>query len=418
MSAAPLPSPSEPDARNQAASQRLLRRLVRPGSFERSTSLWWTIPPGLIWLCLAVGAIGARLVTQSLSAEGQVEWILLVDLIASSIWVLVVLESQNETDTETADGRIEPRGRHEYWRARTVAWDMLSVSVVGALLVALLILGPSTVLPSADVPLVELAVLVVTLLLLATFSRYAAMAFNTDAARMVQKLEELSSKETEARNRDTERVTRLFTEQTDRIVAKADAQIEATSTGLATAITQLDRVVRAVEDLTNIERETQSATRALAEAQTSAAEEQRRLAAERRADEQRAARARLEAIQPLLHVRLRTHGLVFGDLAVDVFNDGFDGVGLEGSVIMGNLQYPFRALRLGSKSTQSFDLVDLRQLPHDAQIVVGVALRDVDGNLRRFEAGPFGYTRESGVFNRTKSVSIRPSNWVAAVLVG
>jgi hypothetical protein len=184
---------------------------LRPGSLEHSTSLWWTAPPVVAWIAIAAASVVAQAIRPHVYIGRSILVTLLIDLAGTSAWAALVVATQSERATELPDGTIDPRGRHEFWRVRTVAWDLLTVSVVGVLLVGLLLAGPSTVLPAADVPLFELAVLIATIVLLATFSRYAAMAFNTDAARTIQKLEELSDLESTGRQRDTERVTATFT---------------------------------------------------------------------------------------------------------------------------------------------------------------------------------------------------------------
>jgi hypothetical protein len=393
------------------------RYLTRPGSIQRSTSFWWSIPPVIAWVCLSAAALLTHAVDPSLELASPILWALFLDLLATSAWLSVVVLSQKEKDTELDGGQIDPVARHEFWRARTIAWDLLTVSALGALLTGFLIAGPSTILPSGDVPLVELTVLVATVLLLATFSRYAAMAFNTDAARMIQKLDELSTRESEARTRDTDRVTRLFTEQTDRIVAKADAQIEATATGFSAAVSRLDRVAEALEDLTKVERDSKSATEAAAEAQRRGVEDQRRLAVERKADETRRAEERALLIRPEIWVRLRAQGLIRHHLFVDVSNQGFDAVGLDVGVFVGQARHNFTETRLAAKNTRSFDLGDVTQLPQMVEIAVVVILRDVDGYPHKYGAGPFNYAREANWLNWTKSLSINPGGWVTASLL-
>jgi hypothetical protein len=416
MATPPSPTPPNPAPLAVAPSTSWSEYLLRPGSVDRSTSLWWATPPVIAWICIAVGGLLAHAIDASPSLGTPILWVLLADLVATTVWMVLVVLSQSENDTEVGDGLIDPKGRHEFWRVRTVAWDILAVSVVGALLSAFLLAGPSAVLPTADVPLIELAVLVLTIVLLATFSRYAAMAFNTDAARMVQKLEELSIKESEARMQDTNRITRLFTEQTDRIVAKADAQIEATTEGLSAAIRQLDRVAQAIEDLTNIERDSKTATEVVAETQERAIAEQRSRDIERKAAEIRIATEHSNTIRPIIWVRLRIQGILNHKLMVDIYNDGFDGVGLEVEVSVARDQSSFTAAKLPSKTRQSFEVGDLTRFPLMAQIFVGAALRDVDGRLHKFGAGHYNYAREAGWLDWTKRVSISLRGWVTATI--
>lgn len=403
------PSPPEPTTKTY---------VLRPGSLERSTSLWWILPPTFVWIGIAAVAVVGHLIFPGASIGGALLSVLLVDLALTSAWAALILGTQNEKDTERGDGTIDPRGRHEFWRSRTVAWDLLAVGAVGTVLVAFLMVGPAAVLPGADVPLVELAVLVLTILVLATFSRYAAMSFNTDAARMVQKLEELSVAEGEARQRDTEKVSNLFTAQTDRIVAKADAQIEATALGLSAATRQLERVATAIEKMTKLDEEAKAAAAEAARLQREALDQARRREETQLAEVARQAAARLMAIRPAVVVRIRFEGIIFHKIFLDVFNDGFDGVGLEAAVQIGPGVFRFTSATLGSKATRSFEVTDVTRVPAEAQILVRVGLRDVDANPYLFLVGPFRYVRDVGWLNRTKSLFVDPSSWVTGTVSG
>jgi hypothetical protein len=117
-----------------------------------------------------------------------------------------------------------------------------------------------------------------------------------------------------------------------------------------------------------------------------------------------------------LSVRLRIDGILIQTLIIDVYNDGFDGVGLEVSIFSGNNRSTFTAARLASKTIQSFTLGGVKQLPSTMNIVVGIALRDVDGHEHRYGAGPFDYARVAGWLNMTKSLTINPGEWVVAAV--
>jgi hypothetical protein len=404
-----------PDDRPPAPTPPSIRTYVlHPGSLEQSTSLWWAAPPAVAWIGVVVAVFAIHLRYPALPMGTPILWTLFTDLIATAGWMVLVLATQDEKGTERADGTLDPRARHEFWRARTIAWDLLAVSIVGALLVALILGGASSILPTADVPFVELAVLILTIVLLATFSRYAAMAFNTDAARMVQKLEELAAEETRSRQAETARIGAMFTNQTDRIVAKADAQIEATSEGLARATTQIQRVATAIEEMTKLDREARRAAEEEARAQRDAAARQRELEEQRAGDEQRAAAERLETIRPIISVRIRFEGILIHRVVVDVNNDGFDGIGLDVTVRIGPQQFKFTEVKLSSKSTRSYAVTEVSRIRAEAQIYVVAGLRDVDAHAHVFGAGPFRYVRDVGWLGRTKSLFVDPPGWVRA----
>jgi hypothetical protein len=151
-----------------------------------------------------------------------------------------------------------------------------------------------------------------------------------------------------------------------------------------------------------------------AAAQLAAVLAQRTAEVERVAAVKKAAAERLAQIRPSLVVRIRFEGLVFHNIVLDVFNDGFDGIGLDGTVLVGQAQFHFKASKLSSKDTRPFSITDVGKLPTHSQIVIRLSVRDVDANAYNLTAGPFNYARETGILGRTKRLRIDPPTWVLA----
>ena len=386
--------------------------VLRPGEFDRSTSVWWAIPLAVGALLVLVGlSVTDWLDGGRLSADTTLD-ILVIGGITSIAWSLLVVLTQSEAATELGADSIDLRGRHRFWRARTVAWDLLAVSGAGTGLAVLLRLGPNHVLPLSDVPLVELSVLVLTVALLATFSRYAAMCFSTDAKGLAQKLEEIARLDAAARTSDRDQLRLSFKEQTDRIVAKSDEQIAATTAGLSEISTRLQNVANAIENQLRISEEAKQAAEKATRAQEETLAQIRETEEYRRAEGLRVARERRDRIAPSIQVKLHYEGTVFHNLFVDVRNNGFDGRGLRVNITAqtGGV-WTFTDAGIASKTSKSFLVQGLGDLPISTSFTIGAEVSDVDGEVRAFRFGPIGYVRQTGFLGRTKGVLFNPPGW-------
>lgn len=389
--------------------------LLRPGSLERSTSLWWLIPILAVWSATAVliGVLSWRwssVLTLTTSLR-----ILLVGSSFTTAWGLAVVLTQRESDTESGPETIDVRGRHAYWRARTVAWDLTALGIAGTGLVLLLLAGPNRVLPSVDVPLVELAVLTLTLALLATFSRYAAMAFSTDAKGVVQELEQVATAEATSRESQREELKVTIHQEIERLISKVSEQITATQTGLSQITVALQGVASAIEQQTRVGEGARRAAEAAAQASDQRLVELRAAEAQRLEAVRLAAEARRRRISPALEVAVRLQGTVLHSVWIDVRNRGFDGRGLElrvhfstGGVVR------FRAAGLASMTETTFSLGDVGRIPLVVDLRIEGSISDVDGERRGFEATPIRYGRRTGLFGVTRAIGVHPAGWIPA----
>ncbi len=391
--------------------------LLRPGSIGRSTDLWFVLPPVVWWSGLAVALALGREFDPEGFGTNEVVASLLGGSIALVLWAVAVLRSQSEKDALRPDGRtFDHVARHEFWRARTIAWGLLAIGIAATGLLGFLWAGLASVVPQADVPFVELAVLVLTLALLAVFARYNSMTFRTDGDRLIDRLEETSRIGTAARLAETERLVGTFASQTDRLVAKIEAQSLAMSEGLAGIAVKLQNVADAIQTQARIASEARAAAEQAAELQRQALQQAADRETARVAAERRAALDRIERVRPDIRIQMRGQGVLFHHLYVDVFNAGMDAVGLRVRVTTGRgTMSEFAEPGIRANTPRSFDLGDVGGFEDQEQFTVTALVSDVDGNPYECVAR-LTYQRERGFLGRTTGIRFTPADWVRAAM--
>lgn len=404
------PPPSRP-----AATKRTY--VLSPGSIGRSTDLWFVLPPVAWWMGLGVAlALGRELDPIGFGTNAVVAS-LLGGSMALILWGVAVLRSQSERDALRPDGRtFDHAVRHEFWRARTIAWGLLAIGIAATGLLGFLWAGLASIVPQADVPFVELAVLVLTLALLAVFARYNSMTFRTDGDRLIERLEETSRIETAARLAETERLVGAFASETDRLVAKIEAQSLSMSEGLAGIAVKLQNVADAIQTQARIASEARAVAERAVELQGQALQQATDREAARVAAERRAALDRIERIRPDIRVQMRGQGVLFHHVYVDVFNAGMDAVGLRVRVTTEQGTAPeFVEPGIRANIPRSFDLGGVGDFENEEQFTVTVLVSDVDGNPYECIAR-IVYQRERGFLGRTTAILFRPAAWVRTTM--
>ncbi len=386
--------------------------VLRPGSIGRSTDVWFIVPPLAWWIAIIATLAVGREADPAKFGSDVVTAALLIGSVALFVWSSLVLLSQHESDTlEAGVRRFDHTLRHEFWRARTIAWGLFALGITASGLLLFIGAGLSSSVPAPDLPFLEVAVLVMTLVLLAIFARYNSMTFRTDGDRLVQQLEETSRIETAARLAETERMVGTFTAQTDRLVAKIEAQSLTMSEGLAGIALRLQNVADAIQTQSRIAAEAREAAQQAAGLQRQAIEDAASREAARIATELGAAEDRIARIRPDIRIQMRGQGILFHHLYVDIFNRGMDGVGLRVTAsTAGGAGGEFVEPGIRSNSPKSFDLGNVNQFQDRERITVSVLLADVDGNPYEY-AGQVDYQRTTGFLGRTTGFSFNPDGW-------
>ncbi len=298
------------------------------------------------------------------------------------------------------------------WRARTIAWGLFAIGTTSAGLLVFIWAGLSSSVPPSDLPFVELAVLVMTIVLLAIFARYNSMTFRTDGDRLIQHLEETSRIETASRLAETSRLIDAFGAQTDRLVAKIETQSLSMSQGLSELAVRLQNIADAIQTQSRIAVEAREASQQAAALQRQAIVDSANREAARIAAERQAAQDRIERIRPDIRIQMRGQGTLFHHLYVDVFNSGMDGVGLRVNALTprgtgGEFVEP----GIRSNTPRTFDLGDVGGFQDVERFAVTILIADVDGNPYQCSQ-QIDYHRETGIFGRTTEMQFNPTGWV------
>lgn len=382
----------------------------------RSLGMRWT--KELDFVVLPAAFIVGLFVLGILTLAGQ-PWagavfappILIAIAVLNIAWALWTLQEQ----TGTLGDRGIPfqnRNLQNAWRARTIAWDVLIVAIVGFGLVVVVWAGPGRVIPSGDQLVVEIAVLIVTVAMLATFARYTAMAFSTDVDSLVTRLESISRRESEERTAETERLSVAFRREVDKLIQRVDRQVEATEKGLKEVTSQLEAISKTLATQAKLNEQIAAAQRAAADAQERAAKDAAEREAQRQREAERAAAARKDQIRPVFNIRLRYRGTLFHKLFLDLHNEGGVAEGVRTEVrFHSSVFLPPSIPSIPSGGTHPIEMGDVTQFPLSTIFAVTVGARDIDGNRYSFNAD-VSYLRTTGFWGQTKGIVIRPPDWI------
>lgn len=342
--------------------------------------------------------------------------VLLIVAVANIAWAFWALKKQAGT---LGDRSVPTQNRklHDAWRARTIAWDVVAIGLVSVGLLFIVWAGPSRFVPSPDLPVVEISVLVATVALLATFARYTAMAFSTDIDSLVSRLEGISRQEGVQRSRETERLAEAFKVELSRLLERVDKQIETTDLGLKSVTGQLEIVSKALAAQAKASAEIAAAQKAVVDAQREAEASALKRDEQRRKDAKDAESRRREQIAPLLEMELGWEGLLFHRIYLKLKNSGgrAEGLNVEARHRLGDIN-PRPITALPSGGDVKIDLGDVTNFDLTASIAVTVGLRDEDGNRYMFSAS-VGFTRTTGFWGQTKDVDIHPKGWIPMAVV-
>ncbi len=366
------------------AQSTAIRFILRPGSFDQSTGLWFVVPPVVAWCILvAAFALDERFYPGEMTATSMFA-ILLIASLGTASWGSLVVKTQTEDDTRNSEGKYEHQSRHRFWQARTAAWSLVGIGVVSSGLVLTIWSGLPVFVPSADVPFVELSVLVLTVALLAMFSRYTSMTSRADSDAMM-----------EEQHSDTERMRESFQSETSRLLDRNSEHWREEIQSLASAVGALNSVVA-------LQRDTLRVSDGLL-----ALERQRDLLSQ---EQDRLHKQRIRPSVAILSV-IDHPGPIQKRIGVRLFNQGEDGRRVVLSFRYGSGPGDVRTRvepRIVAYSTKEFDFGNIDEWPDSFNVSITVQLSDVDGN--RFEcSSTFTYERNRGVLGSDPTFD--PSSW-------
>ncbi len=384
-------------------------RLFRGLGINWTKELDFVVLPAAIVLCLFVAEL-LNLSGYTWAGIALTPPVLLTLAIATILWALWAMHEQaGALGDRTTPSRN--RGLHDAWRARTIAWDILVLGIASLGVVIISWAGPTRVIPPGDLAVVEIATLVVTVALLATFARYTAMAFSTDMDSLVKRLDDISQNELEQRTVETERLTASFEREVGKLVTRVDRQVTATEEGLKAVAGHLAMISTTLAAQAKLNKEIAQAQKDAAEAQRKAVEDATQREVERRRESEKAAAQRREKIRPTFKMRLDWAGMLFHRLTLSFQNEGgkAEGVRVEVSHSAGVASFP-PIPAIASGETKPVELGDVAGYALSTVFAVTLTTRDVDGNRYSYQARAT-YSRTTGFWGQTKTIHIQPQGW-------
>ena len=250
--------------------------------------------------------------------------------------------------------------------------------------------GLASTIPTSDVPFVELAVLVLTVALLAILTRYSVMTFTTDVDASIS-----------AQRDEMEGIRTSFSQDTTRLLDRNAEHWRDQSASL-------ERAVRSMEEVAVLQRQSLQTTQQTLTA-TIALLDLERQRETLRAEE---TRLRIQRIRPAMaFCGFISHpGVVAKRVGIRLFNQGEDGRRV--TVVLrhgpGSADVTNRAIpSVAAFSNAEADFGDIDEWPDDLGLAVEVSAYDADGNRYRC-TGSLRYSRNRGILGS----SAEPTNAV------
>lgn len=302
---------------------------------------------------------------------------------------------------------------HEAWRARSACWAYLA-SLIALFFLALIRYLPPWVVqdlfPTALVPLYELALLALTVSIIAILSQYTSRTASADAKLISGEFRRYASQVAQATSTASNRLSDDLSALTGRLIEATASTAQDTNDALrelatsvrelATATSAQNEVVRgALGRVEEILVEARGAAEDNAEATRQA--EQRAIAA---------ATDEVRRLRPRIAVRLRVQGSLIHHVWLDLFNGASPAVGVVAEVAGGSSLLLVSLGNLGSRIPRAQELEDIKFFPRSAQLTIALQYADTAGRPYRGEVG-VGFSRSEGLFGVTNGWGFTPNEW-------
>lgn len=293
-----------------------------------------------------------------------------------------------------------------WWAAGLAAFSTL----VGALMVLIFGRGEGFVLVfSADLP-------VTTILAFALLSRYTAKSFAADISKLDQTTRE-------SLQGIGDNILASSREQIASFRSSSTAMVEETrraSEEQTTVLRELARVMKGVSDYLEsqleVTKEVEAQGKMATELQVRAIEDARAREEVRKATEARVAEEERIRLMPRLAAELRSTGPIIHHLVLDIQDAGPMGQNLEFLLFVGGKTvYRGSAGEIRPQGLLKFDIGDVTKYGTSAALSVVGRVSDALSRQYQFSIS-FTYSRDTGLFGLTKSISIAPTGMISLAL--
>lgn len=380
---------------------------------------WFFGIPLVSWFITVLIVAGLVWNSAEFAVPGLILGVALLNVVATSRVLFVqgraldklLARSENQSDEPPPIQTI-----HDAWRARSATWGYLAGLVALSFLAVIRFL-PSWALgdlfPTPLVPLYEIAVLALTVAMIAVLSQYTSRTAAADAR---------------ATSRDLRRLSSEIRSQSERTSAQLSADLGALTTRLSESMAQTSRETNTVlAELTNSVRglaaSAAAQTEALQQAQAATEEALQRAAAAseahtdavldlaRRRDDEQA--AEVERLRPSVAIRMRVEGILIHHVWLDLYDRVSQAVGVVVSVQSEGTSRSFPIGNLSTRIPRALDIGDITTFPLDGTILVALQFSDLAGRQYRGRRG-FHFTRTLSVVGTTAGWHVDPPDWAVA----
>lgn len=315
-----------------------------------------------------------------------------------------------------ADAPPPIRAVHEAWRARSAAWGYLASLVTLTFLSAIRFIPSwafADLFPTNLVPLYELAVLALTVTMIAVLSHYTSRTAAADARATTRELRKLTTGIVAQAQATSAQLTIDLGGLTARLSESLAQTTRETNTVLAGLTDSIRDLAASAAAQTEIVERAQAATEdALGRAATASeghADALRQLE-RNRADE---TAAEVERLRPRIALRIRVAGVLFHHVWLDLYDAASQAVGVVAEIRGGTSEVTLNIGNLPSRLPRAVDIGDVTNFPTDGVLHVMLIYSDLAGRQYRARHA-FQFVRYLTAINTTAGWDVTPSGWARA----
>jgi hypothetical protein len=305
---------------------------------------------------------------------------------------------------------------HEAWRARSATWGYLASLITLTFLASIRFL-PSWALgdlfPPDLLPLYSLAVLALTVTMIAVLSQYTSRTAAADARATSRDLRRLSSELMQLSERTSAQLSSDLSGLTTRLTESLAQTTRETNAVLAELTNSVRELATSAAAQANAMRAAQAATEAVISSTQRASQEH--ADALRNLERARAEELAMEAarLRPRVALRLRVQGVILHHIRLDLYDAASQAVGVVVEVRGGLNDLVFNIGSLPARVPRAVDLGDVGRFPDAGRISITLQYSDLAG--RQYLARQsYDFVRSRSIIGTTAGWNVNPTGWVWA----
>ena len=388
------------------------------GSTDRNpTYLRWFLGIPIASWVIAAAAV-AFLLDRNLL--GVIPGVVLLGALVNIGFTARVLDAQGKeiqrlNDLCSAAGEMPPpiRSLHEIWRARSASWGYLA-SLIALGFLALIRYIPNwavvDLFPTPLLTLYELALLALTVSIIAVLSQYTSRTAAADARVLSGDLRRYSVEVRSSAQRASEQISNDVAALTTRIIEATTQSAQETSAVLTNLTGAVRGLAESSEAQTQLVREAHALATAAMDRVSQVGQRQVRALEDMERARVRDAEAEAVRLRPRFAIRLRVQGTLIHHVWLDLYDGGSQASGVVATVTGGQTDLAANFGNVSSRMPRSQDLADVTFFPNEGDIDVALEYADIAGRPYRSQLR-FHFARRVSLIGTTAGWRIQPDDW-------